>query len=276
MKGLNGKAIIVTGAGSGIGQNSALRLAQEGASVLAVDFDGAAAYSTVKQAEGSAGKVVAFEQDVTTKGGPSEILEAASQAFGALDGIVNNAGIGAAKAAHMTSDEEFDRFIDVNLRAVFRLSRDFVIACGSKGGVIVNMASVFGLVGYPGSAPYSAAKSAVIGLTKQMAADYGRDGFRVNAIAPGLIMTPIHSPERQKNNPDYYRSFIGGTPMGTTADPSVIASAVAYLCSEEARFISGHVLVVDGGWLATKRDLPPDGNITGYHFASASSGVPGR
>jgi len=266
MQGLAEKTIAITGAASGIGRSSALRIAAEGGRVLAVDRFEDAARETAAMAEGP-GRIVALGQDVTAADAPQRIIDAAVGAFGSLDGIVNNAGVGAAKAAHKTSDEDFDRFMDVNFRAVFRLSRDFVIHRGGKGGVIVNMASVFGLTGYPGSAPYSAVKAAVIGLTRQMAADYGRDGFRVNAIAPGMIMTPIHSEERQKAEPGYYRSFVNGTPLGRTADPSVIASAVAYLCSDDASFVSGHVLVVDGGWLSTKRDMPVEETAGGFHFA---------
>jgi len=267
MKRLTGKTFVITGAGSGIGRSSALRLADEGATVLAVDKSAESARETVQMASGGNGRIVAFEQDITAVDAPARILGAATEAFGTVDGIVNNAGIGAAKSAHLTTDEDFDRFIDVNLRSVFRLSRDFILQRGRRGGTIVNMASVFGMTGYPGSAPYSAAKAAVIGLTRQMAADYGRDGYRVNAIAPGMIMTPIHSEERQRAHPEYYRSFVNGTPMGTTADPSVIASAVAFLCSDDAQFVSGHVLVVDGGWLATKRDLPVDDTRASFHFA---------
>ncbi|WP_137389666.1 SDR family NAD(P)-dependent oxidoreductase [Rhodoligotrophos defluvii] len=267
MKRLAGKAFVITGAGSGIGQSSALRLAEEGAGVLAVDQSIESVNATAAMAREGSGRIIAFQQDITAADGPKRMLGAAIQAFGDVDGIVNNAGIGAAKSAHLTTDEEFDRFMDVNLRALFRLSRDFILERRRKGGIIVNLASVFGLTGYPGSAPYSATKAAVIGLTRQMAADYGRDGFRVNAVAPGMIMTPIHSEERQKSNPEYYRSFVNGTPMGVTADASVIASAIAYLCSDDAKFVSGHVLVVDGGWLSTKRDLPVEETPAGYHFA---------
>lgn len=259
MRGLQGKAFIVTGAGSGIGRASALRLAEEGASVLVVDREQAKAEETLSLGESASGRLKPFIQDLTGPEAPASILSAAREAFGEVDGLVNNVGLGNPKSALREPDDEHDKYMGINFRTVFRMSRDFISANRERGGSIVSIASTFGLIGFPGSATYSAAKAAVIGLTRQLAAEYGEFGFRVNAVAPGLIMTPAHTPERQTRNNWFYNSYLDGTPLKIAGDADAIGAAVAFLSSQDAAFVSGQVLAVDGGWSITKYAYTDDG-----------------
>lgn len=252
MRGLADKAFIVTGAGSGIGRASALRLAEEGASVLAVDKSAENAEETVKMAAQAPGRIVVLAQDLLADEAPQAILAAAMDSFGSVRGLVNNVGLGNPKSALNEPDLEHDRYLNINFRTVFRMSRDFIQMNEKSGGTIVSIASTFGIIGFPGAATYSAAKAAIVGLTRQLAAEYGAWGFRVNAVAPGLIMTPAHTLERQTKNKWFYDSYIRGTPLRRATDASSIGSAVAFLSSDDADFISGQVLPVDGGWSITK------------------------
>ena len=255
----DGWPAIVTGAGSGIGRETALALARDGADTLAVDRDGDGAGETARRGAGP-GEIAALEADVTAKDSPAHIVATCAERFGAPRILVNNAGIGDSRAAHLTDDAALDGFLDVNLRALFRLSREGIRAmrAAGDGGVIVNVASVFGLTGFRGSSAYSATKAAVVGLTRNMAADYGPDGIRVNAVAPGIIATPL-TRERLEGNPWFVDSMVGGTPLGRPGKPEEVASAIAFLCSADASFVNGHVLTVDGGFAATRfRPLPDD------------------
>jgi NAD(P)-dependent dehydrogenase (short-subunit alcohol dehydrogenase family) len=200
--------------------------------------------------------VRACPADVTAADAPRRIFDACRDAWGEAGILVNNAGRGNARSAAETGDADLDAYLDVNLRAVFRLSREFVTRRSAGPGMIVNIASVFGETGFPGAAPYSAAKAGVIGLTRQMAADYGPRGFRINAIAPGLIATPA-TRARIEGNARFRMLTIGQIPCGRPGLPSEIASVAEFLCSGAASYINGQVLTVDGGWTAT-RTLAPE------------------
>lgn len=249
MQDLANRIAVVTGAGSGIGREVARFLAARGARVLAVDLN----EDTVRNAcADTAGGMSPCKRDVTEQDAPAQIMAACLAAFGTAPSIlVNNAGAGNARSAHETSDEDWDRYIDINLRTVFRMSREAISRFGKAGGAIVNVASIFGLVGVQGCAPYSAAKAAIIGLTRQMAADYGSRNVRVNAIAPGLIATPA-TRERIAHSEQIHDVLIRGTPLGRVGTPLDVARAAAFLCSEEAAFITGQTLAVDGGWSTTR------------------------
>jgi len=249
---LQHRTAIITGAGSGIGRAIALRLLDEGASVLAADRDAQGLADTAALA-GDAAALRSATVDIQQTDAPDLLMQACRQHFGTPDLLINNAGIGAAKALHESSDADIDRYLNINLRALMRLSRAFVQAqdAGPCRAAIVNMASVFGLRGFTGSAPYSASKAAVIGLTRQMAADYGARGLRVNAIAPGLIVTPLTA-QRLAQNAWYQHTMTAATPLGRAGSPEDVAAAVAFLCSEDAAYITGQTLAVDGGWSQTK------------------------
>lgn len=248
---LAGRVAVITGAGSGIGRATALRLGSEGASVLVVDRNPEGAQETVRS--GSGLKLAVLEVDVTQASAPLRIIEGCRDAFGEPDIFVNNAGIGASRATHLTDDESLDQFIDVNLRSGFRISRELLKQWldTSQAGTIVHLASVFALQGFPTSSIYSATKAALVGLTQNMAADYGPHGIRVNAIAPGVIKTPINQ-ERLEGNGWFRDTLLGMTPLGRFGAPEDIAAAIAFLCSDDASFITGQVLAVDGGWSTTK------------------------
>jgi 3-oxoacyl-[acyl-carrier protein] reductase len=251
---------IITGAGSGIGRATALAFARDGACVLAVDRDGDGLEETARQANGP-GALVSMTADVAADSAPDDMVERCREDFGVPTILVNNAGIGDSRPVHLSDDDNLDGFLNVNLRGLFRVSRAGVTAMreSGKGGAIVNIASIFGITGFRGSSAYSATKAAVIGLTRNMAADYGLDGIRVNAVAPGIIATPL-TEKRLAESPWFTDALVGGTPLRRPGAPEEIAAAIAFLCSPEASYISGHTLVVDGGFSATHfRPHPDDG-----------------
>jgi 3-oxoacyl-[acyl-carrier protein] reductase len=244
-----GQAAIVTGAAGGIGRATALRLAGEGALVLAVDIKASGLDETVSL--GSKGRIMGLIADMTDRAVPDAVAAKAVAAFGRLDMLVNNAGIsGRGGGAGEAADADWDALIDMNLGSVFRMARAALHHLPRPGGRIVNVGSVFGLVGFAGSAAYAAAKGGVAQLTRQMVADYGAQGINVNAVAPGVIETPMTA-ERIRGDGWYHDAMIKNTPMGI-GQPEDVAGVVAFLCSPDARFINGEVIAVDGGWLAAR------------------------
>ncbi len=256
---LGGHVALVTGAGSGIGRATTLRFISDGADVLAIDRNTEGVNETLDLAKSGPGRCLSETMDITDKNAPETAVKICKNAFGKVSILVNNAGIGNSKAVHQTEDEDLDNFIDINLRALFRFAKAVVTEMreGNKGGVIINLASVYGLMGVPGSSIYSATKAAVVGLTRNMAADYGPYKIRVNAIAPGMILTPINK-ERFETDEFFRDLLLNATPLGRVGAPEDIANGISFLCSDEASFISGHVLAIDGAWSATKfKPFPP-------------------
>ncbi|MCM2250947.1 MAG: glucose 1-dehydrogenase [Ramlibacter sp.] len=240
---------IITGAAQGIGRSTLHRFVRAGAQVLACDMK-AEVLDEARASSGCPERVSTLAQDITAASAPADAVAAALEAFGRVDWLVNNAGIGNAKAADETGDAEWDRFLDVNLRSAFRYARAVLPHLQAGRGVIVHVASIFGILGNPRSAAYAASKAALIGLTRQMAADYGPRGIRINAVAPGVVPTQL-SEERLRNDA-YYRKLVAEpTPFHRLGKPEDIANAAWFLCSDEAGFINGHTLVVDGGWSVT-------------------------
>ncbi len=238
------KVAIVTGAGSGIGRAITLAFAREGARVIAVDRNSEGLAETAGQADRT---VHVLQGDVTDPQLPGR-LRAALQTLGPLDILVNNAGIGGGGHVEDTSDDDLRRYLEVNVVGLFRLSRFAVEEMKPRRrGAILNLASVYAVMGASNSAGYSASKGAVASFTRQLATDYGPFGIRVNALAPGLIETPLTT-ERIRTQAWRRRIAIDQTPLQRVGQPEDVAAAALFLCSDEAGFVTGELLKVDGGW----------------------------
>ncbi|MBY8916351.1 SDR family oxidoreductase [Nitratireductor sp. L1-7-SE] len=234
-----GKTAIVTGAGSGIGFAIAELMSSQGAQVLAVDRD------TAGLARLGA-DIDTVTADVTDPALPDTLRQKLEGR--PLSILVNNAGIGGGGRADETGEENFRRYFEINVLALFSLSKFAVSAMRqSGGGTIVNIASIYAIVGATGSAGYSTSKAAVDGLTRQMATDFGPENIRVNAVAPGLIETPLTA-ERIRREAWRRHIFVEQAPLRRVGLPGDVAQAVAFLASDEAAFITGATLRVDGGW----------------------------
>jgi NAD(P)-dependent dehydrogenase (short-subunit alcohol dehydrogenase family) len=247
---LSDRVAIVTGGALGIGGATARRLAAEGAKVLVVDVDAAAAAKNVATITGSGGVAEALQADVGTEQGVKAMIDQAVNKWGKLDIVVNNAyaGVGGPKVdAVRVTEEAWDRSMDIGLKAMFRAAKYAVPHMRQAGGgSMVNLSSVHGLLAAPGSLVYETLKAGVIGLTRQLAVEYGPDGIRVNAICPGHIVTE-RIEEMWRDHQDALRFFVEQYPIRRTGKPVDIANAIVFLCSDEASFITGHALVVDGG-----------------------------
>ena len=248
MRRFEGEVAIVTGAAGGIGQATAARFLSDGARILATDRDRDALAALADRL----GPDVATEvADLADCASAPRITARAVAAFGRLDILVNNAGVGGSRPLAQSDDDALSRLVDVNLLATMRLTREALAYLPRPGGRVVNLASAFGEVGFAGTAAYSVAKAGVAQLTRQLTADYGPEGIRINAVAPGVIRTNMTA-ERIDSDPAYRRAMIEATPLGRVANPEEVAAVIAFLASSDASFIAGTVLPVDGGWLATK------------------------
>ncbi len=248
-----GKTALITGAGNGIGRQTALAFATRGANVFAVDRDGAAAEGTAGAIQQRGGKARAHAADVTRSADVQGYVKAALDAFGRIDCFFNNAGIEGKVAPLAEYDEAvFDQVIGVNLKGVFLGLRHVLpVLIKQKSGAVVNTASIAGLVGSPNMSAYTASKHGVIGLTKAAAGEVAREGVRVNAVCPGPIDTRmIHAIEGQINpaNPaGVAQRYQSGLPLGRYGTADEVANVVLFLCSDLASNITGAQYVVDGG-----------------------------
>lgn len=242
------RVALITGAGGGLGSSAAACLMRDGVAIMGIGRS-AEPLEKLKADLAGKGEIATAQIDVTDEDGPRRAIELALSSFGRLDVLVNNAGIGYPKSIVETTDEMADAFIGSHLRAPFRFAREAARVM-TAGSAIINLSSCMGLRGRPGGGIYTAVKTAVMGLTWQLAAELGPQGIRSNAIAPGVIATEMSA--GRIGNPVFERHMLETVPlpypMGT---PDDIGEAVAYLSSARAKFINGHVLVVDGGWSST-------------------------
>ncbi|ELZ82942.1 short-chain family oxidoreductase [Haloferax elongans ATCC BAA-1513] len=243
------KVAVVTGAGSGIGRATAEAFAREGASVVVSDVDIEGGEETVSHIEEAGGQATFVKTDVTDEDAVAAMVETAVSEYGRLDFACNNAGIGGAqKPTADLSFDEWEQVIDVNLHGVWRSMRHEIPAMlDGDGGVVVNMASILGRVGFENASAYVTAKHGLLGLTKTAAMEYAQKGVRVNAVCPGFIDTPLLS-EGGLDDPEARKGIEAMHPMNRLGDVDEIASAVVWLCSEGASFTTGEALTVDGGY----------------------------
>lgn len=244
---------LVTGAGSGIGREVARAFAAEGAHVAVADIDLKMAERAAEEIRKSGGSAHAFALDVTDDKAVGQFIQAAVSRLGRIDVLVNSAGIREIKPVLELSLEEWRRVIDVNITGVFLCSQAFgrhLVQAG-KPGAVVNLASTLGFMAAPNRAAYTASKHAVVGLTKEMAMELGDKGIRVNAVGPGVIRTPLT--ERYFQDADYAQKIRDIHALGRWGEPREVARAILFLASDEASFVTGTTLLIDGGWTAGKR-----------------------
>lgn len=250
---LRGKQCIITGAGSGIGQAAAVLFAREGARVAAADVDLGAARRTVEEIQAGGGEALPVQVDVSAADQIQRMMKEVLDACGRIDVLVNNAGYGFAATVEETTEEAWDGIVAVNLKGVY-LGCKYVIPIMRRqgGGVILNTASVVATVGIANRAAYCATKGGVAALTRAMAVDHAKDGIRINAIGPGTVETPYFTDIfAESDNPDELRkSFEGRQIVNRLGRPEEIAQAMLFLASDESSFVTGSLMLVDGGMSA--------------------------
>lgn len=248
---LNNHIAVITGGGSGIGRAIALGYAREGARVVILDANDKAGAGVAEEIKAAGGTASSFVLDVTKRDACFAMAKQVADKVGTVTTLVNNAGI--ARRNHFTADAEtvesdWNDIMAINVDGVFNVTQAFLPQIRASKGRIVNLGSMqsFIHVRTPSSTAYTASKHAVLGFTRALAAELGKDGVRVNAIGPGLIATPMN--EKMRSNPELLKVFIDHTPMGRVGQPEDIANAAIFLASDMASFVTGTLLMVDGGY----------------------------
>jgi NAD(P)-dependent dehydrogenase (short-subunit alcohol dehydrogenase family) len=248
---LTSRIAAITGAGSGIGRAIALAYGREGAQVVALDINGEAAADTAKQIAAAGGEAKSFTLDVTKRADCMAMAKKVEAEVGRVSVLVNNAGINRRNPFTADADvvaSDWNDIMAINLNGVFNVTQAFLPQIRAGKGCIVNLGSMQSIlhVRTPSSAAYTASKHAVLGFTKALAAELGKEGVRVNAIGPGLIATPLN--EKMRSNPESLKVFIDHTPLGRIGTPEDIAKAAVFLASDMASYVTGTLLMVDGGY----------------------------
>jgi meso-butanediol dehydrogenase/(S,S)-butanediol dehydrogenase/diacetyl reductase len=247
-----GKVVIVTGGGSGIGRATALAFAREGAAVGIADRSRRKADAVAAEATAAGGRSLALTCDVSQAGDCEAAVRATESAFGPLEILVNNAGIGTTGTVLTTDAAAFDRLMAVNVKGTYLMSRAaLAVMVPRRRGVIVNAGSIAGVRAVAERAAYVTTKFAVVGLTKAMALDHVKDGIRVNAVCPGTTLTPwIDERLAEASDPDAaMATLVARQPMGRLGTAEEMAAAYLFLASDESSFTTGTTLVIDGGFM---------------------------
>ena len=251
MKRLEGKVAVVTGSNRGIGKGIAVALAKEGCKVVVNSYrEDEEAKNTVEEIKKLGAEAIFIKANVTREIDVRDLIEKAVKKFGKLDILVNNAGILVSGTVTTLTEKDWDRQMDVNLKGIFLCSKYAVqqMLKQGKGGRIINIGSIAGLVGFPGISAYCASKGGVTELAREMALDYAKYGITVNAIDPGVIVTDMT--KGMLDDAATRKMLMENTPVGRFGQPEDIGNAAVFLALDESSFITGHNLVVDGGWTA--------------------------